>query len=46
MAATFIAKITDDKQRRIKIDKDAWDKEKLKKGDYVKVTIEKVNLEK
>lgn len=46
MVATFIEKITDDKQRRIKIDKDAWDKEKLKKGDYVKVTIEKVELEK
>jgi hypothetical protein len=46
MVSTFIEKITDDKQRRIKIDKDAWDKEKLKKGDYIKVTIEKVILEK
>ncbi len=44
MSDTFITKITDDAQRRIKIDKDTWDKEKLKKGDYIKVTVERVPL--
>jgi formylmethanofuran dehydrogenase subunit D len=44
MAGTFIEKITDEKQRRLKIDKDVWDELGLKKGDYVKVTIEKVKV--
>jgi hypothetical protein len=41
---TFIVKLTDDKQRRIPINKEIWDLQELKKGDYVKVTIEKVKV--
>jgi hypothetical protein len=41
---TFIVKLADDKQRRIPIDKAIWDLQKLKKGDYIKVTIEKVKV--
>jgi len=40
----FITKVTDETHHRIVIDKDAWDELKLKKGDYVKVTIEKVKI--
>ncbi len=42
----FITKITDDKLHRIVIEKDTWDKLGLKKGDYVKIEIEKVDLKK
>ena len=42
LMVTFITKVTDETHHRIVIDKDAWDELKLKKGDYVKVTIEKV----
>jgi hypothetical protein len=45
MPQTFIIKLKDDIKRRVVIDKEAWDKEELKKGDYVKITIEKVNTE-
>ena len=44
MAKPFIVQIKDDKQRRIIIDKDAWDEAKLKKGDYVEVSVRKVKL--
>lgn len=45
MATTFIAQITD-KNMRLYIDKKAREAEGLKPGDYVRVTIEKVPLEK
>lgn len=44
MAKPFIVQIKDDKQRRIVIDKEAWNDEKLQKGDYIEVTIKKVKL--
>ena len=42
MAKPFIVQIKDEKQRRIVIDKTAWDDEELKKGDYIEVTIKKI----
>jgi len=42
MVNPFIVQIKDEKQRRIIIDKSAWDEEKLKKDDYIEVTIRKV----
>lgn len=42
--AVFITKVSDEKLHRIVIDKDAWKELGLKKGDYVKVTIEKVKV--
>ena len=42
--AIFITKVSDEKLHRIVIDKDAWNELELKKGDYVKVTIEKVKI--
>ncbi len=44
MAKPFIVQIKDDKQRRMVIDKDAWDEEKLQKGDYIEVIIKKIKL--
>lgn len=44
MAKPFIVEIKDDKQRRIVIDKKAWEEEGLQKGDYIEVTIKKVKL--
>ena len=44
MAKPFIVQIKDDTQRRIIIDKKAWEEEKLEKGDYVEVTIKKIKL--
>jgi len=44
MAKPFIVQVKDDRQRRIVIDKDAWQEERLKKGDYVEVTIRKIEL--
>lgn len=44
MAKPFIVQIKDEKQRRIVIDKEAWDEEKLKKGDYIEVIIKKIKL--
>lgn len=44
MAKPFIVQIKDDKQRRIVIDKDAWEKEGLQKGDYIEVIIKKIKL--
>ncbi len=44
MAKPFIVQIKDDKQRRIVIDKEAWEKEGLQKGDYIEVIIKKVKL--
>ncbi len=42
MASKFLTKITDTKQRRIKIDKSAWELEDIKQGDIVEVTINKL----
>ncbi len=42
MTSVFATKLSDAKQRRITIDKDAWEKEGLQEGDFVKVTIEKI----
>lgn len=44
MPQTFTTQIKDDVRRRIVIDKAAWNLEGLKKGDYVKVTIEKIKV--
>ncbi len=44
MTNSFIVQIADVQKRRIVIPKDKWNEEKLKKGDYIKVTIEKVKL--
>lgn len=44
--ATFITKFTDEKLRRITLEKEACQKIGLRKGDYIKVTIEKVPIEK
>lgn len=42
MSETFYVKIKDEVKHRIIIDIDAWKKLKLKKGDFVKVTVEKL----
>lgn len=42
MSKRFIVQVKDDKQRRIVIDKKAWDEEGLQKGDYIEVIIRKV----
>ncbi|MDQ1273796.1 MAG: hypothetical protein QG657_1617 [Acidobacteriota bacterium] len=42
MAKPFIVQVKDEKQRRIIVDKRAWDEEELKKNDYIEVTIKKV----
>ena len=44
MAKPFIVQIKDDTQRRIIIDKKAWEEEGLQKGDYVEVIIRKIRL--
>lgn len=44
MAKPFIVQIKDDKQRRIIVDKEAWETEKLEKGDYIEVSIKKIKL--
>lgn len=44
MAKPFIVQIKDDKQRRIVIDKEAWEAEKLQKGDYIEVVIKRIKL--
>ncbi len=44
MVKPFIVQIKDDKQRRIVIDKEAWEKEGLQKGDYIEVVIKKIKL--
>ncbi len=44
MVKPFIVQIKDDKQRRIVIDKEAWDEEGIQKGDYIEVKIKKVKL--
>ena len=42
MVNPFIVQVKDEKQRRIVIDKSAWDDEGLKKGDYIEVIIKKI----
>ncbi|MGA2122502.1 MAG: hypothetical protein ABSG49_10770 [Methanoregula sp.] len=42
MANPFIVQVKDEKQRRIVIDKGAWDDEKLKKGDYIEVSVKRI----
>jgi len=44
MAKPFIVQVKDDKQRRIVIDKKAWEEEGLEKEDYIEVIIKKVKL--
>lgn len=44
MARPFIVQVKDDKQRRIIIDKGAWEEEELKKGEYIEVSIKKIKL--
>lgn len=44
MVKPFIVEIKDDKQRRIVIDKKAWEEENLQKGDYIEVTIKKIKV--
>lgn len=44
VAKPFIVQIKDDIQRRIIIDKKAWEEEGLEKGDYIEVTIKKIKL--
>ena len=44
MAKSFIVQIKDEKQRRIVIDKETWNDEKLQKNDYIEVTIKKIKL--
>jgi len=46
MAKPFIVQIKDEKQRRIVIDKEAWDAEDLQRGDYIEVMVKKVKLSK
>lgn len=45
MVKPFIVQIKDEKQRRIIIDKEVWDDEKLQKGNYIEVTIKKIKLD-
>lgn len=44
MAKPFIVQIKDDMQRRIIIDKKAWEGEGLQKGDYIEVIVKKIKL--
>lgn len=44
MVQTFVTQVKDEVKHRIVIDKPAWDLEGLQKGDYIKVTIEKVQM--
>ena len=44
MAKPFIIQVKDEKQRRMIIDKNAWEEEGLQQGDYVEVIIKKVKL--
>lgn len=44
MVKPFIVQIKDEKQRRIVIDKEAWEEEDLQKGDYIEVKIKKIKL--
>lgn len=45
MAKPFIVQVKDVTQRRIVIDKEAWEAEKLQKGDYIEVVIKKIKLD-
>ena len=44
MATTFIVKVKDP-AHRVTIEQDAWKKENLCEGDYIKVTVEKAKIE-
>lgn len=44
MAKPFIVQVKDDKQRRMIIDKKAWEEEGLQEGDYIEVTIKKIKI--
>jgi sulfur carrier protein ThiS len=44
MSKPFIVQVKNDKQRRIVIDKKAWEEEKLEKGDYIEVVIKRITL--
>jgi flagellar assembly factor FliW len=45
MSKPFIVQVKNDKQRRVIIDKKAWEEEGLQKGDYIEVKIRKIDLE-
>lgn len=42
MPNPFIVQVKDNTQRRIVIDKEAWNELELQKGDYIEVTIKKI----
>ena len=42
----YITELKDDEQRRIIVPRDVWNFLKLKKGDFIKVTIEKATKQK
>jgi hypothetical protein len=44
MSKPFIVQVKNDKQRRVVIDKKAWEEEGLQRGDYIEVTIKKIKI--
>ncbi|MDP2841219.1 MAG: hypothetical protein Q8O17_02945 [Candidatus Methanoperedens sp.] len=44
MVKPFIVQIKDVTQRRIVIDKEAWETESLERGDYIEISIKKIKL--
>jgi hypothetical protein len=44
VANPFVVQVKDSKQRRMVIAKQAWEEEQLEEGDYIEVTIKKINL--
>jgi hypothetical protein len=44
MAKPYVVQVKDAKQRRIVVAKQAWNEEQLQEGDYIEVTIRKINL--
>lgn len=45
MTQKFRTIIRDAEKRRVVIDRDAWDKEGIKKGDVVEISIKKLKVE-
>jgi hypothetical protein len=45
MTQKFRTIIKDDEKRRVVIDKEAWDKENIKKGDLVEISVKKLKVE-
>lgn len=44
MTQKFRTIIKDDTKRRVVIDKEAWDKEGIQKGDLVEVSVKKLKV--